>query len=139
MTVKVHIARTFNGVITTEGWYINPVLGPSESFHQPSTILVFLDQAGLQQGNMHFLHLFLFFLVVLTPHQNEAKPTCNQECEEKIMAECVNELFDQGITPGKTDDTMKRFNRKFVKCCTDKVQHLGSTKLVDSTKDYIVT
>ena len=74
---------------------------------------------------MHFLHIFLFFLVVFTPHQNEAKPTCDRDCEEKIMFECLKELFNQGFGPGKTDDTMKRFERKFEKCCEDKLQHLG--------------
>ena len=115
ITVKVHIARTSNGVITTERWYVNPVLGPSESFHQPSTILVFLDQAKLQEDNMLFLHIFLFFLVVLTPHQNEAKPTCNRDCEEKFLKECVKRMFQKGSKPDYTNiDFTLRLHREIL-------------------------
>ena len=76
---------------------------------------------------MHFLHIFLFFLVVFTPHlamgdnpfshKNDAKSTSGRDCPQKIMKECAKELMDQGLMPNKPN-----YNENMAKCRTDKMQ-----------------
>ena len=71
---------------------------------------------------MLFLHLFLFFLVVLTPHQNEAKPTCNWDCELKLLNKCEKELLQQGTTPDEeTIYIDEYYDGKFEKCIDQKL------------------
>ena len=71
---------------------------------------------------MHFLQLLLFFLVAMTPHQNEAKPTCNWDCELKLLKECEKELLQQGTTPDEeTIYIDENYDGKFEKCINQKL------------------